>query len=227
MSEQENNELTKLLSPQRLSSYENLDEHFKNLALVSKITPKLALIEIALRNLMDNLLKQNNKQWLLNSNDDIVCKMKKEILERANTPNATLSHEQFLSRFTLGANIAIIKKYKLQDRIFNFKKLNFRDFYDGNKNYYLSKSGNKIKFKKRYKVSIMLNLFRGIRNRAFHWDNLYKLTQKGQKLVPRLSTNAQNTILSIHPQKIELFLDYILNSLNGVLLKALNEKMGE
>ena len=57
MSEQEINAPTALLSAQRLSSYENIDEHFDNLVLIGKITPKLTLIEIALRNLMDMLLR--------------------------------------------------------------------------------------------------------------------------------------------------------------------------
>ena len=77
--EQEIAALTALLSPERLSSYENINEHFDNLVLIGKITPKLALIKIALRNLMDTLLKQNNERWLLDSEDEYVCELKAKI----------------------------------------------------------------------------------------------------------------------------------------------------
>lgn len=223
MSEQENTALTTLLSPKRLSSYENIDEHFNNLVLIGKITPKLALIEIALRNLMDIFLRQGNEKWLLDSQDEYICELKAEIASRIRVANPT--HEQFLSNFTLGKNIALIKKFKLQDRIFNFQRLNFRDFYEGNKNYYFSKSRRKVKFNKRHKNNMVLGLLPNIRNRAFHWENLLKLVPNGQKLVPRLSINIKGTIIGIHPQKIELFLDCILNNIdkNKILLKKLDE----
>lgn len=217
--------MIKFLSPARLSSYRHLNEHFENLLLIGKIAPKLALIEIALRNLMDILLKQNNAHWLTQSNDELICNIKEDIIKRAKANN-TLSHDQFLSRFTLGANIAVIKKCRLQDKIFHFKKLNFRDFYEGNKNYYLSKNRNKIKFKQRQQVDIVLDLLSNIRNRSFHWENLFKFIEKGQKAVPRLSINKHNTIIGIRPNKIELFLEWVLNSLDGSLLKKLDEIKG-
>lgn len=225
MSEQEINALTALLSPERLSSYENIDEHFDNLVLIGKITPKLALIEIALRNLMDMFLRQGNEKWLLDSQDVYICELKAEIASRIRVANPT--HEQFLSNFTLGINIALIKKFRLQNRIFRFRGLNFKDFYECNKNFYFSKSGAKTKFKNKNNVNIVLGLLPNIRNRAFHWENLLKLVPQGQRLAPRLSINMQGTIISIHPQKIEAFLDYILNSLNKDLLKKLNERVGK
>ncbi len=223
MSEQEIATLTALLSPERLSSYENINEHFDNLVLIGKITPKLALIEIALRNLMDTLLRQNDERWLLDSEDEYVCELKAKIAGRLGIANPT--HEQFLSNFTLGANIAIIKKFRLQDRIFNFQRLNFRDFSENNKNYYRSQNSKKIKFKRRHKVNMMLDLLRVIRNRSFHWENLLKLIPKAGGLVPRLSINMQGTIIGLHPQKIELFLDCILSNIdrNKILLKKLDE----
>ena len=223
MSEQEIAALTALLSPERLSSYENINEHFDNLVLIGKITPKLALIEIALRNLMDTLLRQNDERWLLDSEDEYVCELKAKIAGRLGVANPT--HEQFLSNFTLGANIALIKKFRLQDRIFNFQRLNFRDFYEGNKNYYLSKSRKKVKFNRKHRNNMVLGLLPNIRNRAFHWENLLKLVPNGQKLVPRLSINVKGAIIGLHPQKIELFLDCILSNLDKdkILLKKLDE----
>ena len=225
MTEQEITALTALLSPERLSSYENIDEHFDNLVLIGKITPKLALIEIALRNLMDMLLRQNDERWLLDSQDVYICELKAEIASRIKVANPT--HEQFLSNFTLGKNIALIKKFRLQDRIFNFQRLNFRDFSENNKNYYRSQNGKKIKFKRRHRANMVLDLLRVIRNRSFHWENLLKLIPKGQKLVPRLSINIKGTIIGIHPQKIELFLDCILSNMDKGLLRKLNERVGE
>ena len=225
MSKQEIATLTTLLSPERLSSYENIDEHFDNLVLIGKITPKLALIEIALRNLMDALLRQIDERWLLDSEDEYVCELKAKIAGRLGIANPT--HEQFLSNFTLGANIAIIKKFRLQNKIFHFQGLNFKDFYEGNKNFYFSKSGAKTKFKNKNNVNIVLGLLPNIRNRAFHWENLLKLVKNGQNLAPRLSVNMQGTVIGIHPQKIEIFLDFILNSLDRALLGKLNERVGE
>lgn len=43
-------DLKKCLSNTRLQSYKNLDEHFKNLKLISKLSPKIGILEIALRN---------------------------------------------------------------------------------------------------------------------------------------------------------------------------------
>ena len=225
MSKQEIATLTTLLSPERLSSYENINEHFDNLVLIGKITPKLALIEIALRNLMDTLLRQNDERWLLDSEDEYVCELKAKIAGRLGIANPT--HEQFLSNFTLGANIALIKKFRLQNKIFHFQGLNFKDFYEGNKNFYRSRKRNKLKFKNFHKANIILDLLSNIRNRSFHWENLLKLAPKASKLAPRLSTNTQNTIISVHPQRIEVFLDFILNSLDRALLGKLNERVGE
>ena len=213
-----------LLSPNRLKSYKNIDEHFDNLILIGGIAPKLAIIEIVLRNLMDILLKQQeDEEWLLVDNFEDICEFKNKIINRLGK-NSTLTHDQFLSNFTLGMNIYLIKKFKLQEKIFLFQKLNFKYFYEENRNFYFSKNGKKIKFKDKDNANIILDLLSNIRNRAFHWENLLKLIQKDQKLIPRLSINMKNTIISIHPQKIDKFLDCILNNLDSRLLEKLNTR---
>lgn len=62
--------LENLISEERIKSYGSIEKHFENLYLVAKITPKIASIEIALRNILDFYLKQNNQNWILCSDSD-------------------------------------------------------------------------------------------------------------------------------------------------------------
>ena len=48
-----------------------------------------------------------------------------------------------------------------------------------------------------------------LRNRAFHFENLYKLNPSN---TPRISTKVGKTIVGIDPDKIEIFIDDILDS---------------
>ena len=62
--------LTILLSKERLQSYSSIQEHFENLQLIANITPKLATIEIALRNLLDHELSKIDSNWIENSTNE-------------------------------------------------------------------------------------------------------------------------------------------------------------
>ena len=60
-----------------------------------------------------------------------------------------------------------------------------------------------------------------IRNRSFHFENLYKLN--GDK--PRISTLRNNEITGIMPQNLSVFLDDILECFElKEYLKSLSEK---
>ncbi|EIY9822896.1 hypothetical protein MOG15_002003, partial [Campylobacter coli] len=60
-----------LFSQIRLSSYNNdIVKHYDNLKCVGKITPKLATLEIILRNKLDNKLSEKDNDWIKNSNDE-------------------------------------------------------------------------------------------------------------------------------------------------------------
>ncbi|EFU3875286.1 hypothetical protein HUI00_001654, partial [Campylobacter jejuni] len=72
-----------LFSQIRLSSYDNnIVKHYDNLKCVGKITPKLATLEIILRNKLDNKLSEKDNDWIKNSNDEKIKKSKEEIEHR-------------------------------------------------------------------------------------------------------------------------------------------------
>ncbi|EOX8312435.1 hypothetical protein ACPWW0_000757 [Campylobacter jejuni] len=50
-----------IFSKQRLEHYKDINEHFENLKLISKIMPKIAILEIYLRNVLDYELSSNSK----------------------------------------------------------------------------------------------------------------------------------------------------------------------
>ncbi|MBR8636210.1 CAAX protease [Campylobacter jejuni] len=103
-----------LFSQMRLSSYnDDIVKHYDNLKLVGKITPKIATLEIILRNKLDNKLSEKDSNWIKNSNDENIKKAKDEIENREK--NKTLSHHQYLSCMSLGTIIYLIKKinYKI------------------------------------------------------------------------------------------------------------------
>ncbi|EJM4860387.1 hypothetical protein NON60_001924, partial [Campylobacter coli] len=80
-----------LFSQIRLSSYDNnIVKHYDNLKLVGKITPKIATLEIILRNKLDNKLSEKDSNWIKNSNDENIKKAKDEIEKREK--NRILSH---------------------------------------------------------------------------------------------------------------------------------------
>ncbi|EFN3451648.1 hypothetical protein HLC28_001774, partial [Campylobacter jejuni] len=84
-----------LFSQIRLSSYDNnIVKHYDNLKCVGKITPKLATLEIILRNKLDNKLSEKDNDWIKNSNDEKIKKSKEEIEHREK--NRILSHHQYL-----------------------------------------------------------------------------------------------------------------------------------
>ena len=64
------------------------------------------------------------------------------------------------------------------------------------------------------KVKICYSLLLTIRNRALHWENLYKLNTDG---TPRISTNLDGIVVGIDPENLKLFIDDILCCFNEYL----------
>lgn len=206
-----------LFSQIRLSSYDNnIVKHYDNLKLVGKITPKIATLEIILRNKLDNKLSEQDSNWIKNSNDENIKKAKDEIEKREK--NRILSHHQYLSRISLGAIIHLIKENKLQNSIMDLKNINFRNYNQYNRNFFL-KNGKKRNFGNIYKVDIVLSLLQNLRNRSYHWENILKTTEKNGKHYPRLTTKIENVYIGINPQKIELFLDDLIKTFNEEILE--------
>ena len=71
-----------------------------------------------------------------------------------------------------------------------------------------------------HKAKAILQLFRLIRNRAFHFENLYKFTDNGY---PRLNVKITNkhkesVYIAIEPSKIITFLDDLIVSFDKDLI---------
>ncbi|ELZ2420761.1 hypothetical protein THJ86_001059 [Campylobacter coli] len=205
-----------LLSEKRLTSYNNdIIKHYDNLKLIGKITPKIATLEIIIRNKLDSKLSELDNEWIKNSNDEMIKKAKEKIEEREKN---NLSHHQYLSRMSLGTIIYLIKENRMQDSIMNLNNINFRNYNQYNRNFFL-KNGKKRNFGNIYKVDIVLSLLQNLRNRSYHWENILKTTEKNGKHYPRLTTKIENAYIGINPQKIEMFLDDLIKTLDEEILK--------
>lgn len=206
-----------LFSQTRLSSYNNdIIKHYDNLKLVGKITPKIATLEIILRNKLDNKLSEQDNDWIKNSNDEKIKKAKDEIKYREK--NRILSHHQYLSRMSLGVIIYLIKENKLQNSIMDLKNINFINYNQYNRNFFFE-NGIKLRFRNTHKVDIVLSLLQNLRNRSYHWENILKTTEKNGKHYPRLTTKIENTHIGVDPQKIDSFLDDLIKTFDEGILE--------
>ncbi|EAJ6158754.1 hypothetical protein P4P77_001817 [Campylobacter jejuni] len=206
-----------LLSQIRLSSYnDDIVKHYDNLKLVGKITPKIATLEIILRNKLDNKLSEKDNDWIKNSNDEKIKKAKDEIEYREK--NRNLSHHQYLSRMSLGAIIYLIKENRMQDSIMDLKNINFRNYNQYNRNFFFE-NGIKLRFRNTHKVDIVLSLLQNLRNRSYHWENILKTTEKNGKHYPRLTTKIKNTHIGVDPQKIDFFLSDLIKTFDEKILE--------
>ncbi|EOG2705717.1 hypothetical protein ACK8Z6_001910 [Campylobacter coli] len=206
-----------LLSQIRLSSYnDDIIKHYDNLKLVGKITPKIATLEIILRNKLDSKLSEQDNDWIKNSNDENIKKAKDEIEYREK--NRNLSHHQYLSCMSLGTIIHLIKENKLQNSIMDLKNINFRNYNQYNRNFFFE-NGIKLRFRNTHKVDIVLSLLQNLRNRSYHWENILKTTEKNGKHYPRLTTKIENTHVGVDPQKIDLFLSDLIKTFNEEILE--------
>lgn len=193
----------RLFSQKRLDSYADLKEHLDNFKLINSIAAKMGLIEIVLRNSIDYMVSINDNEWIL-----------KSLL------NTKLAHHQALSQQSLGFWLRVVDFYKIHNQLFTNKFLKSLDF----KRYFM---GNRNKGLRDYqKVSLLLLLFKNLRNRAFHFENLYKLNKDNK---PRLSASIQNNnkqkmIINLATENIEIFLDDILMGLVEKSLERIGEK---
>ncbi|WP_139454245.1 hypothetical protein [Campylobacter armoricus] len=210
-------DFNELLSQIRLSSYGNdIVKHYDNLKLIGKITPKIATLEIILRNKLDSKLSEQDNDWIKNSNDENIKKAKIEIENREK--NKILSHHQYLSCMSLGTIIYLIKENKLQNSIMDLKGINFRNYGENNRNFFFEK-GKKLRFRNTHKVDVVLSLLQNLRNRSYHWENILKTTENNGKYYPRLTTKIENTHIGLNPQKIDLFLSDLIKTFNEEILE--------
>ncbi|WQS54373.1 CAAX protease [Helicobacter pylori] len=61
------NDITLILSEERLAAYDSLERYKENLKLIASITPKISNLEIYLRNALDYCLTQiKGSEWVFN-----------------------------------------------------------------------------------------------------------------------------------------------------------------
>ena len=186
-----------LFSKERLKNFKDAKEHRDNFFFIQSLTVKIGVIEVITRNKIYRVLKEKNKLYFLQDKD------KNEIID----------YDNFVSQQTFGFWSNIINYAKIQNQILNLDRIDFRKY---------SPSNRKRKFTNYEKVSISYDLLKTIRNRAFHFENLYKIrniSQQNNIVMPRITTTRYKEIIGIMPKKIETFLNDILECLDDDLLE--------
>ncbi|RAX56083.1 hypothetical protein CCZ01_09800 [Helicobacter monodelphidis] len=208
-------ELERLLSLHRLSAYESVEQHFENMRLIGYIAPKILLIEICLRNLINEELSKELSDWI-----------QKE--DKAKDRDKNLSNDQLVSRQSLDFWCELFCQKKLH-RIFKLKEFDLSRYDENNKDS-IKIDRKTYTIREHRKVEIIINLVRTIRNRAFHCENLFKKRKikRNQKeaIAPRITTkiniNDKALYIGVMPDKIEVFLDDVLDMFNKDLNRFIN-----
>ncbi|PUD11439.1 CAAX protease [Helicobacter pylori] len=217
------NDITLILSEERLAAYDSLEQYKENLKLIASITPKISNLEIYLRNALDYCLTQiKGSDWVFNENSltDLINEQKEKKKE--------ITHSLILSKMSLGAVIKLIFIYKLEGVVLDLRAYRFRAYYHENKDTLLIKN-RKQNLSNYAKAHIALNLLWTIRNRAYHWENLLKIQpNKRPRIATSFSGETENIpidrilVIGIEPNKITLFLDDLIKSIGNKNLESLS-----
>ncbi|MCQ2942388.1 CAAX protease [Helicobacter pylori] len=219
------NDITLILSKDRLDTYDSLEQYKENLKLIASITPKISNLEIYLRNALDYCLTQmKGSEWVFSENSltDLINDQKEKKKE--------ITHSLILSKMSLGAVVRLIFLYKLEGIILDLKRINFKSYYPNNKNA-LFINNKKNPLSGASKVHIALNLLWTIRNRAYHWENLLKIQPNKHPRITTYFTGLKDNDrakmpmkinISVEPSKIVLFLDDLIKSIGNKDLENLS-----
>ncbi|MGL2616390.1 CAAX protease [Helicobacter pylori] len=210
------NDITLILSKDRLAAYDSLEQYKENLKLIASITPKISNLEIYLHNALDHCLTQiKGSDWVFN--ESALTDLIKELKEK----KKEITHSLILSKMSLGAVVRLIFCYKLEGVILDLRAYRFRAYYHENKDTLLIKGKKRLLYNY-IKAHIALNLLWTIRNRAYHWENLLKIQPNNR---PRIATpfngKTENIpmdkilVIGIEPNKITLFLDDLIKSVGN------------
>ncbi len=210
------NDITLILSKDRLVAYDSLEQYKENLKLISFITPKISNLEIYLRNALDYCLTQmKGSEWVFN--ESALTPLIKELKEK----KKEITHSLILSKMSLGAVIRIIFCYKLEGVILDLRAYRLRAYYHENKDTLLIKGKKRLLYNY-IKAHIALNLLWTIRNRAYHWENLLKIQpNKRPRITTSFSGKTKNIpmdkilVIGVEPNKITLFLDDLIKSIGN------------
>ncbi|MBH0277619.1 CAAX protease [Helicobacter pylori] len=219
------NDITLILSKDRLATYDSLEQYKENLKLIASITPKISNLEIYLRNALDHCLTQiKGSDWVFN--ESALTPLIKELKEK----KKEITHSLILSKMSLGAVVRLIFCYKLEGVILDLKRINFKSYYPNNKNT-LFINNKKNPLSGASKVHIALNLLWTIRNRAYHWENLLKIQPNNRPRITTYFTGLKDNDrakmpmkinISVEPSKIVLFLDDLIKSIGNKDLENLS-----
>ncbi len=210
------NDITLILSKDRLVAYDSLEQYKENLKLISFITPKISNLEIYLRNALDYCLTQiKGSEWVFN--ESALTPLIKELKEK----KKEITHSLILSKMSLGAVVRLIFCYTLEGVILDLRAYRFRAYYHENKDTLLIKGKKRLLYNY-IKAHIALNLLWTIRNRAYHWENLLKIQpNKRPRITTSFSGKTKNIpmdkilVIGIEPNKITLFLDDLIKSIGN------------
>ncbi|MGN8471025.1 CAAX protease [Helicobacter pylori] len=122
------NDITLILSKDRLDAYDSLEQYKENLKLIASITPKISNLEIYLRNALDHCLTQiKGSEWVFN--ESTLTPLIKELKEK----KKEITHSLILSKMSLGAVVRLIFCYKLEGIILDLRAYRLRAYYHENK----------------------------------------------------------------------------------------------
>ncbi|WQU24688.1 CAAX protease [Helicobacter pylori] len=210
------NDITLILSKDRLDTYDSLEQYKENLKLIASITPKISNLEIYLRNALDYCLTQiKGSDWVFN--ESALTDLIKELKEK----KKEITHSLILSKMSLGAVVRLIFCYTLEGVILDLRAYRLRAYYHENKDTLLIKGKKRLLYNY-IKAHIALNLLWTIRNRAYHWENLLKIQpNKRPRITTSFSGKTKNIpmdrilVIGIEPNKITLFLDDLIKSIGN------------
>jgi hypothetical protein len=111
----------------------------------------------------------------------------------------SFTDDDFISKQTFGFWAKIIDEKKIHNQVLNLDNIIFKKY---------SRFNKSDKLLNYQKVKIVYDLLVKIRNRAFHFENLYKLNSN---MTPRISTKVGKTLVGIDPNKLEVFICDILD----------------
>lgn len=201
------NRLHTLFSKGRIVSYTSTNQHFDNFRLIAQISENLGIAEVLLRNKIDFVMCGLDSAWIDNLPSDI------KIDKPKNEPNPT--HDKLVSFQSLGFWVRVVESYKIESKLFDkafLDSLDFKRYYGENANYLKDGSG----LRRYYKANLLIHLLRNLRNRAFHFENLYKLNNKNK---PRLIASIENNkkslcVINLATDKIQVFLSDLIDELS-------------
>ena len=181
--------IERYISEARFGKYKNLDEYEENLFFSKNSYIPLSVLEVALRNAIDNLLTQKvGEQWhednsFLTKDSQFKVQQAKEMLQKR---RESTSREKIIAELSFGFWVNLFKKpYDKKLRIKDLKKV------------FPNLPSKQEKLMNREVIYRELNHIRNFRNRVFHYEKV-------------INKNNYNTVFS----EIEEILNYFDTELN-------------